>query len=46
VTLLWLVVAHPFGALVVALGLVVLAALAAAWIVGAMKRLFRRASAA
>jgi hypothetical protein len=46
VTLLWLVVAHPFGALVVALGLVVLAALAAAWIVGAMKRLLRRPSAA
>jgi hypothetical protein len=46
VTLLWLVVAHPFGALVVALGLVVLAAIAAAWIVGAMKRLFRRPSAA
>jgi hypothetical protein len=46
VTLLWLVVAHPFGALVVALGLVVLAALAAAWIVGAMKRLFRRPSVA
>ena len=46
VTLLWLVVAHPFGALVVALGLVVLAAFAAVWIVGAMKRLFRRPSVA
>jgi len=45
-TLMWLVVAHPLGALVVALGLVVLAAFAAAWIVGAMKRLFRRPSAA
>jgi hypothetical protein len=46
VALLWLLVAHPFVALGVALGLVVLAALAAARIVGAMRRLFGRPSAA
>jgi len=46
VALLWLLVAHPFAALGVALGLVVLAALVAARIVVAMRRLFGRPSAA
>ena len=46
VALLWLLVAHPLVALGVALGLVVLAALVAARIVGAMRRLFGRPSAA
>ena len=46
VALLWLLVAHPFAALGVALGLVVLAALVAARIVGAMRRLFGGPSAA
>ena len=46
VTLLWLVVAHPFAALAVALALVVLAMLAAAHIVSAVRRLFGRPSTA
>ena len=46
VALLWLLVSHPFVALGVALGLVVLAALAAARILGAMRRLLGRPSAA
>ena len=46
VTLLWLLVAHPLVALGVALGLVVLAALAAARIMGALRRLFGRPSVA
>jgi hypothetical protein len=46
VALLWLVVAHPFVALTVGVGIVVLALLVASRIVAAVRRLFGRPQAA
>jgi hypothetical protein len=46
VALLWLVVAHPFAALAVGLGIVVVAVLVAGRIVAAVRRLFSRPSTA